>query len=378
MNVSQKNYYEVLGVSKSASMEDIKKAFRKLAFQYHPDRNKSKVAEERFKTINEAYQVLSDSKTRSQYDQYGSYSQPYNQVNGFEGFGDFVGFGDVFDSFFGGGDVSRAKTKSYHPNINISKMLDISFEQSVVGCEATIQVSSQQICDVCEGTKCQPGTSPVKCVDCSGSGEIKRSHKSFFGQFVQVMACGACQGRGFIVRDKCNYCSGKGTCSIEKDLVVKIPPGVNSGMVIKLKNEGHVDLNNKEFGDVSLKIQIKDHPLFNRSDNDILIDHNINVTLAALGGKTTVPVVKGHREIDIPNGIQSNTKIKIKGQGFPDIYKPNKKGDQIVNIRVQTPKNLTVEQQELLRKLALSLGETNDSLQNSDTWINKLKDKLGN
>ncbi|SVA96923.1 uncharacterized protein METZ01_LOCUS149777, partial [marine metagenome] len=235
MNVGQKNYYEVLGVSKTASMEEVKKAFRKLAFEYHPDRNKSKVAEERFKTINEAYQILGDPKTRSQYDQYGSYSQPDNQGNGFEGFGDFVGFGDVFDSFFGGSDVSRARTNS--PKINISKMLNISFEQSVVGCEERIQISSQQICDVCKGSKCELGTLPMECVDCLGSGEVKRAHKNFFGQFVQVMVCGACQGNGSTIRDKCNNCLGNGTCSIEKDLVVNIPSGVNSGMVIKLKNE---------------------------------------------------------------------------------------------------------------------------------------------
>ena len=378
MNVGQKNYYEILGVSQNASMEEIKKAFRKLAFEYHPDRNKTKSAEERFKTINEAYQVLSDPKTRSQYDQHGTYSRFDNQVNGFEGFEDFVGFGDVFDSFFGGNDISSAKKKASIANINIAKNVDISFEESVIGCEANIRVVSLQICNLCNGSKCKLGTSPAKCPDCSGSGEVKRSHKSFFGQFVQVMICGGCHGKGSIVRDKCDKCSGKGTISAEKDLVVNIPPGVNSGMVIKLKNEGHIDVDTKKCGNVELKIQIKLHPLFNRNDNNILINHNINVTLAALGGKTIVPVVKGEREILIPKGIQSNTKIRIKGEGFPDIYKANRKGDQIINIQVQTPNNLTFEQQELLRKLALSLGETNDSLQNNDTWIDKIKDKLGN
>ena len=318
MNVGQKNYYEVLGVSQDASMEEIKKAFRKLAFEYHPDRNKTKAAEERFKTINEAYQVLSDPKTRSQYDQYGTYSRFNNQGNGFEGFGDFVGFGDVFDSFFGGNDISGAKNRASTTNTNIGKTLDICFEESVIGCEANIRVAALQICNLCNGSKCQPGTSPIKCPDCSGSGELKRSHKSFFGQFVQVMICGGCQGKGSIVRDKCDKCLGKGTSSVEKDLVVNIPPGVNSGMVIKLKHEGHIDVDTKIFGNVDLKIQIKPHPLFSRSDNNILINHNINVALAALGGKTIVPVVKGKREIQIPRGIQSNTKVIIKGEGFPE------------------------------------------------------------
>jgi len=378
MSVGQKNYYEILGLSRDASAEEIKKAFRKLAFEYHPDRNKTKVAEERFKTINEAYQILSDPKTRSQYDQYGSYSPMDNHANGFEGFGDFVGFGDVFDSFFGGNDLSGTKNKSSSPNTNISKTLDISFEESVIGCEVNIKVDSLQACNLCRGSKCQPGTSPVKCIDCSGSGEVKRAHKSFFGQFVQVMICGSCQGKGSIVRDKCYECSGKGTCGTEKDLLVNIPAGINSGMVIKLKNEGHIDINTKKLGNLDLKIKIKPHHLFSRSDNNILIDHNINVALAALGGKAIVPVVKGKREIQIPRGIQSNTKVIIKGEGFPDIYKPSRKGNQIVNIKVQTPNNLTSEQQELLKQLASSMSESNDNIQNDNTWINKIKDKLGN
>ena len=378
MNVGQKNYYEVLGLNKNASMEEIKKAFRKLAFEYHPDRNKTKESEQRFKTINEAYQVLSDPKTRSQYDQYGSDSPLNNQSNGFEGFGDFVGFGDVFDSFFGGDDLSRAKNRPSSGNIHISRTLDISFEESVRGCEANIKVISLQACNVCRGSKCMPGTIPAKCSDCSGSGEVKRSHKSFFGQFVQVMICSGCQGKGSIVKEKCDECLGKGTRRTEKDLLVNIPAGVNSGMVIKLKNEGHIDIDTKRLGNVDLKIQVKPHPIFSRSDNNILMNHNINVALAALGGKATVPVVKGKREIQIPKGIQSNTKVVIKGEGFPGLYKPSRKGDQIVNIKVDTPNNLTVEQQELLRQLASSMGEGSENIQNGDTWINKIKDKLGN
>tara|TARA_B100000686_G_scaffold352022_1_gene452548 strand:+ start:840 stop:1976 length:1137 start_codon:yes stop_codon:yes gene_type:complete len=378
MSVGQKNYYEVLGLSKDASMEEIKKAFRKLAFEYHPDRNKTNASEARFKTINEAYQVLSDPKTRSQYDQYGSDSPFIKQANGFDGFGDFVGFGDVFDSFFGGNDLSKAKSRKSDSTINISKTLDISFEESVIGCEANIRVASFQACNMCKGSKCQPGTSPVNCLDCSGSGEVKRSHKSFFGQFVQVMICGGCQGKGVIVRDKCQECSGKGTTRAEKDLLVNIPAGVNSGMVIKLKNEGHIDIDTKKIGNVDLKIKVNPHPTFTRSDNNILIDHNINVALAALGGKSIVPIVKGKREIQIPRGIQSNTKVVIKGEGFPNLYKPNRKGDQIVNIKVETPNNLTLEQQELLRRLALSMGEESDGIKDGDTWINKIKDKLGN
>ena len=271
--MAKRDYYEILGVNKSASKDEIKKAYRKLALKYHPDKNKGdKGAEEKFKEASEAYHVLSDDKRKANYDQFGHAGVSGNASSGFSGFEDIGGFGDIFDSFFGGDDLSRSKNRPSTANIHISRTLDISFEESVRGCEANIKVVSLQACNVCRGSKCMPGTIPTKCSDCSGSGEVKRSHKSFFGQFVQVMICSGCQGKGSIVKEKCDECLGKGTRRTEKDLLVNIPAGVNSGMVIKLKNEGHIDIDTKRLGNVDLKIQVKPHPIFSRSDNNILMN----------------------------------------------------------------------------------------------------------
>ncbi len=354
MATTKRDYYEVLGVGRSADQEEVRKAFRKLAFEYHPDRNKAAAAEDRFKEINEAYEVLSDNQKRAQYDQFGHSGQA-GFGRGFEGFENF-GFGDIFDAFFGG--TSRAERRPNAPvrGADLAATLEIDFEEAAFGSERNFDIARSEQCSRCEGSRAEPGTTPETCGTCHGSGQVRRAQKSVFGQFVNVSACTSCNGEGRVVRNPCTECNGNGRARKKRTMAVKVPAGVDSGTQIRLTNEGEAGVNGGPQGNLYLTLNVKDHPLFRREEADILYSLPISVAQAALGDTVEVPALGDvSTPLKVPPGTQSGQFFRLKGQGIPHL-RGGGRGDEIVEVKVVTPKSLTQEQKKLFEKLGESLG----------------------
>jgi molecular chaperone DnaJ len=379
---SKRDYYETLNVSRNATKDEIRKAFRKLARQYHPDVNKSPEAESKFKEINEAYEVLSDDEKRARYDRFGhaGVSNGPADFSGFGGFGGFGGFDDILNEFFGGfgagfGASASAARRAPRRGADLRYDLKISFEEAVFGCEKDIEVSRRETCPHCKGVGAEPGTSPVRCNQCNGTGEVRRVQQSFIGSFVNVTTCPKCQGEGEIITTPCQQCRGEKKVRISRTIKVKIPAGVDSGTQIRLAGEGETGVNNGPPGNLYVVLDVKPHPYFVRQDNDIVLEVTLNIAQAALGDEIVVPTLDGEEKLSIPAGTQSGEEFVLKGRGVPYLRR-NGRGDQRVIVRVVTPTSLNEYQKSLLRELGATLGKEIIP-QGNKGFFEKVKDAFG-
>jgi len=347
------DYYKVLGVGRGAGEEEIKKAYRQLALKYHPDRNPGdKQAEEKFKGLSEAYQVLSDPEKRIQYDQFGhaAFGDGSPFKGGFEFSGGFEDiFGDIFGEFFGAGTTRRRSRAQRGADFRYD--LEIGFEEAVFGGEKKIKVPRHGPCDVCHGSGCKAGTSPRPCPACHGKGQVNFQQ----GFFNVSRTCGQCRGQGTIISDPCGSCSGAGRVRKLHTLSVKIPAGVDAGTRLKLRGEGEVGVSGGPSGDLYVDIRVKPHPLFSREGQDILCGVPISFVQAALGTEIDVPTLEGKVKIKIPPGTQSGKILRLKGKGVTDV-EGYRRGDQLIQVIVETPAHLTARQKEILKEFA-ALGE---------------------
>ena len=375
MTTSKQDYYDLLGVRRNASDEDIKRAFRKLAMEYHPDRNKREGAAEKFKEINEAYQVLSDSQKRSAYDRYGHAGVSGNGgARGFDGFDNFTGFGDIFDAFFGG--ATRTRPNAPRRGADLKYAITVDLEETAFGVEKEVVLERIETCRACNGSRSAPGSVPSMCVNCNGAGEVRRAHDSVFGQFVQVVPCPVCRGEGQTITDPCPTCRGSGRERRTRTLEVAIPAGVEDSVQIRLRGEGEAGHNGGSPGDLYVLIRVKPHSVFRREGNDILYTLPINMAQAALGAKLTVPTITDEdAEIEIPAGTQSGAVFQLKNRGIPFI-RSSRKGDQLVTVDVQTPKKLNDEQRLLFEQLAESFGDGVSGNPDDKGFFDKLKDAI--
>ena len=373
---ANKDYYEILGVNKNATDDELKKAFRKLAKKYHPDANPdNKVeAEKKFKEVNEAYEVLSDPQKRKMYDQFGTADPqqgfggaggPFGGGNGYysyssSGWDDFGDLGDIFSSFFGGGfSGQRANRRNNGPrkgedlNLNI----DISFEESFLGVEKEIVISRQETCEVCKGSGAKPGTNPIKCPTCGGTGQIRQTQNTILGQVQTTRTCSACHGTGEVISTPCENCHGKGTVRKNPKVNLKIPAGIADNQTVVLRGEGNPGKKGGPAGDLYITVRIKRSAIYKRDGNNVVCDIPITITQATLGAELEIPMVDGSKEkYKIPEGTQTGTKFVIRGKGFKSINSSST-GNFVFNVIVQTPKKLTKEQRDLLVELAKSMNE---------------------
>ena len=366
----KQDYYRVLGVSRNASDDEIKKAYRKLAFKYHPDRNKDDGAEGKFKEVNEAYEVLSDSQKRASYDRFGHAGVQGFGGRGFEGF-DFGGFGDIFDAFFGG-STGTARRTGPQRGADLSYSITIDFEEAVFGCEKEMEIVRAQRCSVCHGTRSKPGIEPQRCSACDGSGEIRRAQRGIFGQFVNIATCSHCQGEGRIVTEPCSQCAGKGKERVTQKISIKIPAGVNGNTQIRLNGEGDAGKRGGRPGDLYVNVSVKKHKLFHRDGDNILYDLPINFAQAALGDEVIVPTLEGDFTLKVPAGVQHGRIFRIKEKGVPHLRRHGR-GDQLVRLHVVTPQTLSDKQKKLFKDLSKELGEA--TLPKDDKGLfDKIKD----
>ena len=352
--MAQTDYYEVLGVSRQDSEEEIRRAFRKKAMEYHPDRNKEPDAEEKFKEINEAYQVLSDSTKRAQYDRFGhagvnggAYDRPFD---GFDGFG---GFGDIFDSFFG--DAGARRSRAPQRGSDLQQRVSLAFEDAAFGIEREIEVSRVEICHECSGAGNEPGTPISTCGTCGGNGQVRRTQRSVFGQFAQVTSCPTCQGKGTTIERPCVQCRGVGMERRNRKTVVNIPAGIQDGMQVRLTGEGNVGANGGPPGNLYILVDVKPHKFFQRDQFDLLYSLPINMAEAALGVEKEIPTLEGDpTTLKIPQGTQHGAEFRVRGRGISHINN-GRKGDLRVFVDVQVPGKLSGKQRKLLEEFARSL-----------------------
>lgn len=350
---AKKDYYEVLGVSRNATQEEIRRAFRKLAFEYHPDRNHAEGAEERFKELNEAHQTLIDPGKRAEYDRFGHGDGTwYGQ--GFEGYGESAsGFGDIFEAFFGGTAAERRKTPQRGSDLQGS--IDISFEEAFSGSEREIEVVRAENCSLCHGRGGEVGTQPVKCPVCGGIGRVRRSQQSIFGRFINLVTCERCLGEGSVFKEPCPQCRGEGRERRHRKIMVKIPAGVSNESRISLSGEGEAGYWGGANGNLYLSVSVREHELFRREGNDVVYELPVNFAQAALGDEVEVPVVGGKVLLRIPPGTQTGQAFRLRDRGFPHLHHSGR-GDQLVEVQVVTPQNISKEQRRLLEELGRSLG----------------------
>ena len=362
MAENKRDYYEVLGVEKGASAEEIKKAYRKSAMKYHPDRNPGdKTAEEKFKELGEAYEVLSDDDKRSRYDQFGFAGVDPNYGGagaggyggGFGGFGGFGDFGDIFGEFFGGGS-RRSNQNAPRRGENVGVRLELTFEEAAFGCEKEVSAQRIENCSACNGSGSADGVVET-CSQCRGTGQV-RTVQNFMGMQMQsTTTCPQCSGRGKIVKNPCNTCRGKGKVRRTQKVKVKVPAGVDAGQSVRVRGEGCVGANGGPNGDLMVEILLKRHPIFEREGMDVFCEVPITFTQAALGAEIQVPTLDGKTTLEIPEGTQTGKQFILGGRGIPQVNNPKRRGNQYVTVVVETPTRLSKEQKELLRKLDDSL-----------------------
>jgi len=355
--MANKDYYEILGVSKEANADEIKSAYRRLAKKYHPDLNKTPEAAEKFKETNEAYEVLGDDKKRSNYDQYGSADGPQFGGAGAGGFGDFFGggqgfggfadiFGDIFG--FGGGDGRRSRMTERGEDINIAMRL--SFDEAVFGVEKIISFNRIESCEKCKGTGAKNGKEYSTCPDCNGAGRVRIQQNTMFGTTIREGACPRCSGTGKIIKEKCEACSGKGYNKVPAEVRVKVPAGIDDGQTIRMKGEGNAPRGQGINGDLNIKVTVASHPIFKRDGVDLSFDLHVPFTTCLLGGKVEVPLTKGKMTLEIKEGTQSGTLMRLKNKGVK-VLNRDSYGDLLVTIKSEPPKRFSKEAKELLKKL---------------------------
>lgn len=375
--MADKNYYNVLGVPQEASQEDIKKAYRQLARKYHPDVNHDQDAEERFKEINEAYEVLSDAEKRAIYDRYGTLTPGAGGFGGgFDG-----GFRDPFDIFaevFGnlGGFGGTAGRPGPRRGRDLQTEVELTFEEAAFGVEKEIEVQRREDCPTCKGTGAEPGTQPERCPECGGTGQVRHVQQTILGSFVNIGVCPTCRGGGTVVRTPCHDCNGSGRAYTRRRLKVQVPAGVDDGMTIRLGGEGEPGEHQGPRGNLYVNVKIKPHPYFKRQGNDVLVELQINMAQAALGTVVKVPTLDGERQITIPAGVQSGTVMRMRGLGIQQL-RGNGRGNQQVVVQVLTPTHLNDEQRKLLQSLGETLGTAEVVGEGKQSFKERIKDVLG-
>jgi len=374
---SKRDYYEVLGVERAAGEDEIKKAYRRLARRYHPDVNKGPDSEARFKEINEAYEVLSDSDKRAAYDRFGHAGVSGNGFSDFTGFGGFAGFGDIIEDLFAGFGMGTTRTARQGPRrgADLRYDLEITFEEAAFGCEKEIEVPRSETCGRCNGTGAEPGTSPTTCPQCKGTGEIRRVQHSILGSFVNVSTCPRCRGEGKIITTLCTECHGQKTVRRTRTIAVSIPKGVDDGSQLRLAGEGEAGSHGGPPGNLYVVISVKPHPFFVRRENDLFLEFPVNFAQAALGAEVTVPTLEGEEKLAVPAGTQTGKIFRLKGKGVPYL-RHNGRGDLLVSMRVVTPSGLNDRQRELLRQLGETFGELTLPHSNSGSF-ERMIDALG-
>ena len=366
MAEQKRDYYEVLGVSRGASEDEIKKAYKKMARKYHPDLNPGdKTAEEKFKEVNEAYEVLSDADKKARYDQYGHAGVDPNFGaggfgGGFDGSFDFGDLGDIFGSFFGGGFGGGRRTNPNAPQRgeSIRMSIAISFEEAAFGCEKAVTVERYETCDTCHGNGCAPGTSPEVCPDCHGTGTVQVRRQTPMGVFATSSPCPKCGGKGRIIHQPCKDCRGSGMVRKKKTIQASIPAGIDNGQTISIRGQGNAGKNGGPAGDLLITITVRPHELFRREGTSVLCEAPITFTQAVLGAELEIPTIDGKVKYDLPEGTQSGTTFRLKGKGIPE-RNGRGRGDQYVTVYIETPRNLNREQKEALKKFAESVGDNN-------------------
>ena len=371
---SKHDYYEVLGVGRSVGGDDIKRAYRKLALKYHPDNYKGDKAEGEtlFKGVSEAYEVLSDPVKRQRYDQFG-----HEGLRG-AGLHDFsnMGFGDIFSMFedifsgmgFAGG--GRRTQRGY----DLETEIELTLEEVATGAESTLEFERVDACDACGGNGSAPGTTPERCGDCGGYGQVQQQVQSVFGMSVRLQPCRRCSGKGVIITDPCDACDGAGRARKQRMLTIQVPPGVRDGQVIRLRGEGEPNADNTHRGDLHVYVRVKDHPLLVRRNDDLICQVPISYSQAALGGSIEVPTLAGVEPVDVPAGTQNGDVITLKGRGLPT-QRGSRKGSQHVLVYIEVPKKLSKKQRELLQELAEI--EDADVTPQRKTFLEKLKERFG-
>ncbi len=360
--VSKRDYYEVLGIDRNASKDEIKKVYRKLARKYHPDVSKEENAEKKFKEVKEAYEVLSDDQKRAQYDQFGHAGA---QSQGFGGGGfSGSGFGDIFDMFFGGG--GRRDPNAPQQGNDLQYTMSLSFEESIFGKETEISLPKEEECDTCHGSGAKPGTKPETCSHCHGSGQLNTEQNTPFGRVVNRRACHYCQGKGQIIKDACATCDGSGRVKKHTKVKVSIPAGIDDGQQIRIGGKGEPGINGGPPGDLFVVIQVEQHEFYHREGDHIYVEMPITFAQAALGDEVEVPTVHGKVSIKIPAGTQTGKTFRLRGKGAPNV-RGYGQGDQRVKVRVVTPTKLTSKQKQLLKEFNQTednapISEDDDSL----------------
>ncbi len=359
MATQKADYYETLEVPRNASADEIKRAFRRLAMQYHPDRNSEPGAEARFKEINEAYEILSDPERRANYDRFGHAGIDGNNFSsrGFEGFGPFGSFGDIFDAFFGASTQARRRAPTRGADLQVK--VELTFEEAAFGATKPVTINRTELCSRCEGLRAEPGTEPQPCPACEGTGEVRRVQRSVFGQFINVTACDRCRGEGLIVPTPCTHCKGSGRERFTRTLEVKVPAGVDRGSQIRLAGEGELGSYGGPRGNVYVLLDVMEHSFFHREEDDVHVQLNVNFVQAALGDEVEVPLLEGgHHKVKINAGVQSGEIIDLRGKGIHHL-RGGGRGDMHVHVQVATPKKLNSEQKTLLKRLGETLDESN-------------------
>lgn len=369
----KRDYYEILGVSRTATQEEIKRAYRQLARKYHPDVSTEPDAEARFKEINEAYQVLSDPEKRAAYDRYGHAGPP--------GVGFDFGFRDPFEIFeevFGdlGFGFRTSRRRGPRRGADLRYDLRLRFEEAVFGCQKEIEIARWESCPNCRGSGAEPGTTPVRCHECNGTGQVRQVQHSLFGAFVNVMTCPVCGGAGEVVRTPCRQCQGTGRVHVLRRLTVNIPAGVDTGTQIRLAGEGEPGERGGPPGNLYIVLEVEPHPYFRRQGDDLIVELGINVAQAALGARVTVPTLEGEEQIDIPPGTQTGAIFRLRGRGVPHLRREGR-GDLLILTRVEVPTKLTREQRELFQKLAATLGGESVVEIRPPTFLERLREALG-
>ena len=364
----KRDYYEVLGVSKGATDDEIKKSYRKLAKQYHPDLNPGdKAAEARFKEVNEAYEILSDKEKRARYDQFGhaGVDPNFNPGGGFGGgFGGFtdmgdIDLGDLFGSFFGGGFGGGGSSRRNGPQKGetIRTGVAISFEEAAFGCEKEVTVSRTEQCDVCHGTGCAPGTTAEVCPDCHGSGTVRIQRGGGGFSFATTTTCPKCRGAGKIIHQPCKTCNGAGSVRRQKKLAVTIPAGIDNGQAVSLRGQGGAGKNGGPAGDLLIAVTVRPHPTFRREGTSVYMDQPVSFYQAALGAVLEIPTIDGTVKYTMPEGTQSGTTFRLRGKGIPGLNGRGR-GDQYVTVKVQVPTGLSRAQKDALKAFGTTMGET--------------------
>ncbi len=373
----ERDYYEVLGVARGASDEQIKRAFRKLAQQWHPDVNTDPEAPQRFKEINEAYQVLSDRERRQAYDVFGRAGLGESGNGDFGGFqGGFGGFGDLFDAFFGAGAGAAGGVRRGRPPAGADLRYDlrISFEEAVHGTEKEIEFPVLVRCETCGGNGAKPGTAPVTCPQCNGRGEIRSVRQTMLGQMVNVATCPRCHGEGRIVEDPCETCHGEGRVQRQRTLRVTIPAGIDEGHQIRLSNEGEAGPRGGPPGSLYVAVHVTPHPELRRDGSELYHEVDVGIAQAALGTKVRIPTVEGDEELEIKPGTQPSTEIRLRGRGVPHLRRPNSRGDLHVLVNVVVPTRLSKREREILESYATEAGET---VGHDGGILERVRDALG-